>query len=87
MPRMDGTGPMGLGAMSGCGRGRCADGNNEWKDHRGTGLGRGCGRGRRMGAGRGYCRRVPLDTKEVLLEQKELLEKDLSAIEEKLKTL
>ncbi|MDD3778416.1 MAG: DUF5320 domain-containing protein [Patescibacteria group bacterium] len=41
MPKMDGTGPMGQGPMTGLSRGNCAGAEN------GTGLGCGRGRGRR----------------------------------------
>lgn len=37
MPAFDGSGPMGFGPMTGCGRGRCAG--------YGRGMGRGLGRG------------------------------------------
>lgn len=55
MPRRDGSGPMGAGAMTGRGLGFCegAD-NNVAGEGRGLGLGRGMGFGRGLGAGRGY---------------------------------
>jgi hypothetical protein len=58
MPRMDGTGPMGAGAMTGRGLGRCDSENvaeARTTPTRGYGMGyiRGCGRGFARGAGRG----------------------------------
>jgi hypothetical protein len=62
MPRRDGTGPMGQGAMTGRGLGVCTGVN---AGGAGYGLGRGQGRGRGFGMGFGYgaglaygCRRV-----------------------------
>lgn len=61
MPRMDGTGPMNEGPMTGRGQGNCMVGLGE-EDvvGRGRGLGRGVGRGLglglRRGAGRGLAR-------------------------------
>ena len=60
MPRMDGTGPMGLGAETGRRRGTCVNrtgtdfgaGRGCWF---GAGRGRGCGFGQRQGRGRGAC--------------------------------
>ena len=64
MPRRDGTGPMGLGAMTGRGAGYCAGygfsrpmnpvGGRGGAFGFGRGLGIGCGYGR--GFGRGICR-------------------------------
>ena len=58
MPRMDGTGPMGAGAMTGRGLGSCNSADvaeNRATPIRGWWLGymRGCGRGFARGAGRG----------------------------------
>lgn len=53
MPRMDGTGPMGQGPMTGGRRGRCASDTAEIPTAAGPGMGRGMGYGRGMGAGRG----------------------------------
>ena len=56
MPGFDGTGPKGMGPMTGGGRGYCAVPVKDWKGpYGGRGFGRGRGRGR--GWGRGYGRR------------------------------
>jgi hypothetical protein len=50
MPRMDGTGPLGKGPMTGRGMGKC-DQENENSDNRGFGRGRRFnGRGRSFGS-------------------------------------
>ena len=58
MPAGDGTGPMGLGRMSGRGAGYCAGfpvpGYLNPLPGRGWGMGRGWGRGRGRGRGRGW---------------------------------
>ena len=68
MPNFDGTGPQGMGAMTGRGLGPC-----------GGGMRRGCGRGFGRGFGwkRGFATPVTL-TKE---EEKKILEADLKDIE------
>jgi len=66
MPNMNGTGPQGMGAMTGKGLGPC-----------GGGMRRGCGRGFGRGLGFGYRRQVTL-TKD---EEKKILEADLKNIE------
>jgi len=48
MPRLDGTGPQGLGSGTGRGQGRCGNANS------GRGLGRGQGQGLSQGNGRGF---------------------------------
>lgn len=58
MPRMDGTGPVGAGAMTGRGLGRCdsenvAEARTTPIRRYGMGYMRGCGRGFARGAGRG----------------------------------
>ena len=50
MPGFDGTGPRGMGPMTGGGRGFCSP----WGMGRTYGFGRGYGFGRRYGFGRGY---------------------------------
>ena len=57
MPGMDGTGPNGMGPMTGGGFGVCAQPDNA---KRGAGLGRGRGFGRRCG--RGYARNVYINS-------------------------
>jgi len=68
MPNNDGTGPQGMGAMTGRGLGPC-----------GNGMRRGCGGGfgRGMGFGRRFATPVTL-TKD---EEKKILEADLKDIE------
>ncbi len=65
MPGGNGTGPMGMGPMTGRGRGRCTE--NAWPDQaddrprRGRGRGRGFGRelAQRMGFGRNAGQTTP----------------------------
>ena len=52
MPGLDGTGPMGRGAMTGRGMGNC-QGNNTQRLGVGYGKGMGCGRGNGMGCSYG----------------------------------
>ena len=59
MPRMDGTGPMGQGPMTGCGRGICG----------GRGMGRGAGRGMGLGHSSDAADRDALNLKKELLEK------------------
>jgi len=69
MPNMDGTGPQGIGAMTGRGLGPC-----------GGGMRRGCGRGFGRGFGNGlvgYRRQATL-TKE---EEKKILEAKLKELD------
>ena len=62
MPRLDGTGPMGEGPLTGGGRGNCNTGIGFNKGlgqgiiGRGFGPGRGFGRGRGFGPDRGFGR-------------------------------
>ncbi|MBF7096985.1 DUF5320 domain-containing protein [Alkalibacter mobilis] len=87
MPRRDGTGPMGQGAMTGRGMGACTGVNSGFYGAgrgfggRGMGLGLGCKRG--FGgffAGQGY----GLTEKEILSEQKNILKSRLDAIDKQL---
>jgi len=96
MPGMDGTGPLGLGPMTGRGLGPCGRGLG-WR----RGLGRGLGFGRGLGLGRGFAWRAryawdyPYEPVSLSKEeQKRILEADLKdleaekqAIEKKLKEL
>lgn len=75
MPRMDGTGPMGLGARTGFGRGLCA-GN--------PGLRKGMQFGRGLGRRMGLCRVQPESAKERLLARKSMLQEELKAVDEEL---
>jgi len=84
MPRKDGTGPMGRGTMTGRGLGFCTGVN---ADRYGAGLvrGMGLGNGCRRGFGGCYSGQLPMLTdKELLTEQKELLQKRLDAISKQL---
>ncbi len=88
MPRKDGTGPMGAGSMTGRGRGPCAGGSA------GYGTGGGLGMGRRNGCGRGFGRQFAQDCpqsdasqKDLLTEQKRILEERLENINKRLDTL
>ena len=82
MLRLDGTGPQGQGPRTGRGMGNCP----------GTGgTGRGFGLGRGMGRGFGrFCLGCPFwgnqevtkeDRKKILLEEKDLIEKELANLE------
>ncbi|MGI6298935.1 MAG: DUF5320 domain-containing protein [Saccharofermentanales bacterium] len=92
MPGRDGTGPMGAGTMTGRGLGICrgADSVNY-----GIGPGRGFGRGQacRRGFGRGFGRgfadsEISSKTqKELLNEQKTILQERLEVIKDQLENL
>lgn len=73
MPGRNGTGPMGAGPMTGRGFGYC------------PGVGYACRRGFRSGFG--AYQTSPKTQKEVLIEEKSLIEERLSRIESQLKTL
>jgi len=84
MPRKDGTGPIGRGTMTGRGLGFCTGVN---ADRYGAGLGRGIGLGygcRRGSEGRYNGQLSGLTDKQLLTEQKELLQKRLDAISKQL---
>ena len=78
MPRRDGTGPMGQGAMTGRGFGYCTGANAPY-------YGYGC----RRGFGRGYgASAMPFrPQKDELMSQKELLEHRLSVIDSQLQEM
>jgi len=91
MPGRDGTGPMGRGSMTGRGRGFCAVGNDVQ-----YGAGLGLGLGLRLGCRRGFGRNtaaysgnstVAKTPKELLIEQKKLLEDRLDIISKQLENL
>jgi len=92
MPRRDGTGPMGNGAMSGRGLGFCSGVDAPIY---GGGWGQGCrrgqgsraGRGMGQGLGMGFGIRNQAGSKEVLLAQKERLQNMLGAIDEQIEKL
>lgn len=75
MPRMDGTGPMGLGAETGFGRGLCSGKATIQRSMR---------YGRGYGYGMGMCRAASDCTKESLLRRRAALENALTAVEERL---
>jgi len=95
MPGRDGTGPMGTGPMTGRGFGGCFAGAGK-----GMGFGRGMGFGFARGMGHGiFCRRgygrffadygtdeqpFAVSDKEILAEQKKILEAQLDAINKKM---
>jgi len=85
MPRRDGTGPMGAGSMTGRGLGLCT-GTNAVKY--GAGLGRGIGLGFacRRGFGRGSVinQTSSKTQKELLNEQKTMLQNRLEVIDKQL---
>lgn len=88
MPRRDGSGPMGQGAMTGRGLGLCRGINYERCRY---GLGYGLRRGFARGYGRGLGaynagRFTVLTDKEILEEQKEFLKRRLDAVNRQLVT-
>lgn len=90
MPRRDATGPMGAGSVTGKGLGNCAISRGV---NNNTGLGMGLGFACRHGFG-GRLRRslsanqgVQKTKKELLEEQKDLLENRLKIIDEQLENL
>jgi len=98
MPGRDGTGPLGQGALTGRGLGVCTGANARFYGAgRGFGTGRGLGRGMRcgfgFGLGRGYgVGAYPAYTagpaeKDILNEQKSILENQLEAIRKQLDSL
>lgn len=90
MPRMDGTGPRGQGAMTGRGLGIC-NGANAVRYGRGLGLGfrRGFerGLGRMFGRDFYFCSTASGSKKELLAEQKRILQQQLDAINDELDNL
>ena len=82
MPKLDGTGPRGQGALSGRGQGPCGQGGF-------YGRGRGCGfQGNGMGSGCGYRSRLTQAEELELLKQDQTdLQAELKAIAERLKEL
>ena len=79
MPRRDGTGPTGAGAMTGRGAGFC-------NAAKAVGIVGGLGRG--LGQGLGFNNvNNPVDRKTTLNEQKNVLENSLDLIKEQLEAL
>ena len=92
MPGRDGTGPMGAGSMTGRGLGFCT-GANAVRYGAGFGLGLGPGLTCRRGFGRRFGRGFAINEatsktqKELLQNQKTILEKRLEAIDKQLEDL
>jgi hypothetical protein len=88
MPKLDKTGPMGAGTMTGRGLGLCT-GAKAVKYGAGLGLGLACRRRFGRGFGRGYSfyEASPEVTKEQLEKQRVLLKNRLDAIDERLEEL
>lgn len=100
MPRRDGSGPMGQGPLTGRGMGYCVGAERLSRGFEsGMGFQRGLGRGNRMNqrGGMGYRdsffapgnysnENLP-QYKDMLVEQKEILAKQLAAIECELETI
>lgn len=90
MPRRDGTGPMGAGSMTGRGLGLCTGANAL---RCGAGLGMGLGFGSRRGFSRGFGRSFAFNSassktqKEILNEQKTMLQERLEEIDGQLENL
>ena len=88
MPRRDGTGPMGAGSMTGRGFGLCT-GANAVKYGAGLGMGLGLGLACRRGFGRGFAfnQTSSKTQKELLNEQKTMLQERLEVIDKQLESL
>lgn len=92
MPRRDGTGPMGAGTMTGRGLGFCT-GANAVKYGAGLGMGLGLGLACRHGFGRGFGGGFAVNQtssktqKELLQEQKNMLQDRLEVIDKQLENL
>ncbi|WP_027398336.1 DUF5320 domain-containing protein [Anaerovorax odorimutans] len=84
MPRRDGSGPTGLGSMTGKGFGFCT-GVNTFRNGCGFGLGLGLRNGCRQNYR--FNSNSPKTQKELLSEQKELLENRLNFIKDQLDSI
>lgn len=80
MPKRDGTGPMGQGPMTGRGLGNC---NNSGKEKFGTGRGMGRGLGRSLVNQKDSSK----TEKELLTEQKAILQNQLETVDKQLENL
>lgn len=90
MPRRDGTGPMGAGSMTGRGLGLCTGASAvKYGAGLGMGLGLACRRGFGRGFGRGFAGNAASSKtqKELLSEQKTLLQERLDVIDKQLENL
>ncbi len=100
MPRGDGTGPMGMGSMTGRGVGNCVGYASSEFVNRGVGFGRGMGAGRghkrmfcqtgipgclRSGYNTGLSNGQTIDEKALLKNQEGFFEKQLQKVKERLK--
>ena len=82
MPRYNGTGPIGQGALSGRGMGYCAQ---RFQGFDAMGYGRGMGCGNRRGFARGLGFAPIISEKEMLEENLRYLEEELNAVKEALR--
>lgn len=94
MPRGDGTGPAGMGSMSGRGAGYCAGFGTPGFVNRGAGFGGGFGRGLGLGFGRattpwfGLTGRSGGEAEQTLLKNRaEALKTQLDAVQQRLSEL
>ena len=89
MPKRDGTGPMGMGALTGRGYVFCGNRFYGRRNCYGMGFrGRGFGYGPRFGFGSGYgYARQDMTEKEFLEKQKELLKSQIDIIDRELDDL
>ncbi len=86
MPRRDGTGPVGMGSMTGRGFGPCTT-SKVVRAGASLGLGLGLGLARRFAGRRNFAQNTAVDQKELLAQQKELLQARLDSIDEQLNNL
>jgi len=82
MPGMDGTGPRGMGARNGFGRGMCRSTGARFSNS-----GYGCGLGRGFGRGMGFCQFEGATEQEALTSLKENLQDRLANIEKRLQEM
>jgi len=89
MPGRDGSGPVGAGPMTGRGLGICRGVNKSVKYGSGRGLGLACRRSFGRGFGRGYILNEASSKKrkELLQEQKAILQSRLEVIKKQLDNL
>jgi hypothetical protein len=95
MPGFDGTGPQGMGQMTGGGRGYCVTDANAYSVP-GRRYGRGMGRGMGMGRGIGYGFRAfsqapyyqqPVEDVNMLKQEASYIKEELDAIQKKINEL
>jgi hypothetical protein len=90
MPRRDGTGPTGVGAMTGRSLGNCTDANAvKYGIGQRMGLGLACRRGFGRGFGRGFAvnQTYSKSKKELLNEQKTMLQERIEVIDKQLEDI